>query len=400
MREWVDHVIWWHVYPLGFGGGLGKLAGWLDYPLELGANGLQLGPVFASETHGYDTVDHFRIDPRLGDDAQFDALVAACRERGLHVLLDGVFNHVGRGFQAPQSWFKGTVFEGHGSLVELDHDNPEVLAYVVRVMRHWLDRGVSGWRLDVAYGVPPAFWRAAVGQVRETHPEAWFTGEVIHGDYATWLRESGLDSITQYELWKAVWSSLNDGNLWELAWAHKRNNEVLAAGLPLTFVGNHDVTRIASKLTDERHLGHALVVLFTTGGVPSVYYGDEQGYRGVKEDRPGGDDEVRPPFPERPADFSAYGKPVFALHQRLIGMRRRHAWLVRAHTSEEHLTNTAAAFVATDGEHRLVTLLNIGDQPYGFPIPPDGLRLIETHDEDLSREVLTVPAHGWSILEG
>ncbi len=404
MREWADSVIWWHVYPLGFGGGFRRLTNWLDYAIELGANGLQLGPVFASESHGYDTTDHFRIDPRLGDEADFDRLVAACHERGLRVMLDGVFNHVGRSFQAPESWFKHdaagarAAWEGHGELIELNHDEPAVLDHVTRVMNHWLDRGADAWRLDVAYAVPPAFWRAALDRVRPAHPEAWFTGEIIQGDYEAYLRESGLDSITQYELWKAIWSSINDGNFFELAWSLKRANAVLDAGLPLTFVGNHDVTRIASKITDERHLGHALVTLLTVAGSPSIYYGDEQGFRGVKEDRAGGDDAVRPAFPERPDDLAPYGWPVFRLHQRLIGVRRRHAWLVRARTSEEHLTNTAVAFVATDGENRLVTLLNVGDEEYDFPIDTGGLRVIETHDEDTGRPAARVPAHGWSIL--
>src|SRR6188508_613052 len=103
MGGWADHAIWWHVYPLGFtdalhagpGHRLGQLVDWLDYAVELGASGLQLGPVFASGSHGYDTVDHFRVDPRLGDDADLVALVDAAHRRGLRVVLDGVFNHVG-----------------------------------------------------------------------------------------------------------------------------------------------------------------------------------------------------------------------------------------------------------------------------------------------------------------
>jgi cyclomaltodextrinase len=373
---WIDHAIWWHVYPLGFTGAWGadaggetghrltKLVDWLDYLLELGANGLQLGPVFASETHGYDTVDHFRIDPRLGDDADFDQLITAARERGIHVLLDGVFNHVGRGFGAPAHWLKGTAFEGHGALLELNHDEPEVAAHVSRVMSHWLGRGASGWRLDAAYAVPPEFWRDVLAPVREAHPDAWFVGEVIHGDYPGYLRASTLDGVTQYEIWKAIWSSLNDRNLWELAWAIERHQDVVAAGTPMTFVGNHDVTRIASKLDDERLLPHALVVLFMIGGVPSVYYGDEQAFRGVKEDRAGGDDAIRPAFPASPADLSPLGRPVFELHQRLIGIRRRHPWLVRARTEVSDLTNTTVRLTSTDGTNRLTALLNVGDDPH------------------------------------
>src|SRR3954465_16055831 len=104
---WADHAIWWQGYPLGFTGAiddptpahrLPQLESWLDYAVELGCSGLLLGPVFASQTHGYDTTDHFRIDSRLGDDDDFDALVPAAAARGLRIALDGVFNHVGRAF--------------------------------------------------------------------------------------------------------------------------------------------------------------------------------------------------------------------------------------------------------------------------------------------------------------
>jgi glycosidase len=382
--SWISYAVWWHVYPLGFGR-LRKIADWLDYAVELGANGLQLGPVFESSTHGYDTIDHFRIDPRLGSSEDFDALVAAAHARGVKVLLDGVFNHVGRGFRAAPEWFSGTVFEGHDELPELDHDNPEVLDYTVQVMEHWLGRGADGWRLDAAYAVKPAFWKAAVDRVRATHPAAWFVGEMIQGSYVEFLNDSGLDAITQYELWKAIWSSLNDGNFYELAWALKRH---ATFGLPMTFVGNHDVTRIASKLDDERHLAHALVVLFLASGVPSIYYGDEQAFRGIKEDRAGGDDAIRPPFPDSPAGLAPYGWPTYRLHERLIGIRRRHPWLAHAALTPVHLTNTALALTAEGDGQRVLALLNVGDDDYTFPVDATGLQPAS----------LTVPGHDWAIL--
>jgi glycosidase len=156
---------------------LRRLTAWLDYAVDLGASGLAMGPIFAAETHGYDTVDHFRIDSRLGDDADFDALVAAAHDRGLRVLLDGVFNHVGRGhpaFRSPATanWFvpEGddfATFEGHGGLVALNHREPAVADLVADVMNHWLSRGADGWRLDAAYAVPTEFWatRAVEGNL-------------------------------------------------------------------------------------------------------------------------------------------------------------------------------------------------------------------------------------------
>ncbi|RBY97668.1 alpha-amylase [Blastococcus sp. TF02-8] len=436
--EWVRDAVWWHVYPLGFVGAersretdrpvahrLDHLGAWLDHALELGASGLALGPVFDSETHGYDTVDHLRIDPRLGDDADFDRLLAACRERGLRLLLDGVFNHVGRGHpafravleQGPSaptaSWFRlrwpdgpwapGTEpgyddFEGHAALVALDHSAPEVEDLVVEAMTHWLDRGADGWRLDAAYAVPTTFWSRVADRVRARHPRAYLMGEVIHGDYAQVVTEGHLDSVTQYELWKAVWSSLNDGNFYELDAALTRHGQFLDRFTPYTFLGNHDVTRIASRLDDERHLAHALVVLLTTGGTPAVYAGDEHAFRGVKEDRAGGDDAVRPPFPATPAELSALGLPTYRLHQELIGLRRRHRWLHTARTRTLHLDNRQLAYeVAGDGE-RLVVVLNLDDSGADVPVRGTGATLAGA--AQVSGDRVRLAAHGWAVLAG
>ena len=222
---------------------------------------------------------------------------------------------------------------------------------------------------------------------------------MIHGDYAEYASSAGLDSVTQYELWKAIWSSLNDRNLFELAWALDRHDQFSAGCLQLqTFAGNHDVTRLASQLADERHLPHALVVLFTVVGLPSVYYGDEQAFRGVKEHRAGGDDGIRPAFPPRPADLPPHGWPVYRLHQRLIGFRRRHPWLVRSRSHVEHLTNEAIAYRCTGdaGSGEVVVLLNLGDAPYRFPVDAGSLAVADSGAP--VEDTLLVPPHNWTIL--
>ncbi len=405
---WVEHAIWWHVYPLGAVGApvrepddahephrLDRLLPWLDHVVALGANGLLLGPVFASSTHGYDTTDHYRVDPRLGTDEDLDRLVEEAHARGLRVVLDGVFNHVGaehpvvaqvltEGRDGPRAGFvrvdwdhpegpRTADFEGHRALVALNHDDPAVAAYVTDVMTHWLDRGVDGWRLDAAYAVPPAFWARVLPAVRERHPDAWVVGEVIHGDYAGVVAASGMDSVTQYELWKAVWSSLLDRNFWELDHALGRHAEFLEAFVPQTFVGNHDVTRIATQVGPEAAV-LALVVLMTVGGVPSLYYGDELGWTGLKEEREGGDDAIRPALPSSPADVDAHARDVLAVHRELVALRRRHAWLHTARTSVDELSNTRYRYTATstDGAHRLHVELDVTDAPHATVRDADG----------------------------
>lgn len=441
--DWVRHAIWWQVYPLGFTGadttgadrrpahGLARIADWLDYAVRLGASGLALGPIFDSSTHGYDTVDHFRIDPRLGVDADFDDLVARAHQRGLRILLDGVFNHVGRehpAFAAPPGegappggggapprpdWFVPTgatgpdgrpdyaTFEGHDGLVTLRHANPAVADHVTEIMNHWLDRGADGWRLDAAYAVPAEFWARVLPRVRRAHPDAYLVGEVIHGDYPDIIHRTGLDAVTQYELWKAIWSSLNDANLFELSWALERHSGFLDTFVPLTFVGNHDVTRLASRLREPRHLAHALVVLCTVGGTPSVYYADEQAFVGVKEDRAGGDDAVRPAFPAGADELAPHGWPIYRLHQDLIGLRRRHPWLYAARTRPLHLTNEQLTYETSAEGQRLLVTLNLAGDPADCPAPGAAQLLAGQADlihSGTGQALTRLPPFGWAVL--
>jgi cyclomaltodextrinase len=233
-------------------------------------------------------------------------------------------------------------------------------------------------------------------RVRERHSGLWVVGEVIHGDYADYVQRSGVDSVTQYELWKAVWSSLNDRNLFELAHALRRHGEFTRAFLPQTFVGNHDVTRLASRLTDPRHAALAVALLCTLPGVPTVYYGDEWALRGVKEDREGGDDVVRPAFPPAPERPDGEAAATEELHRRLIGVRRRNPWLAGASVGEpDVLTNDVLAFGLTGGDDVLEVVLNVGDTPAEVRLPFEGQ--LEDGDGTVTGAGARVAPHAYLI---
>lgn len=380
-----DHAIWWQIYPLGalgapirnwenspdaFAPRLRKILPWLDYAVELGCNGILFAPIFQSSTHGYDTTDYFQIDPRLGSNADFDWLISEAKSRGLSIVLDGVFNHVGvehplvKASQNdesdlvliaedgwPQHW------EGNLDLAELDHHNPAVADLVVEVMEYWLARGIAGWRLDVAYAVPVEFWAEVTDRVRQHYPDAVFLGEMIHGDYPDLIERGHLDTVTQYELWKAIWSSIKDRNFYELEHALRRHQEFSDRGLMQIFVGNHDVSRIASVVGDA---GAALAatVLFTLPGLPSVYQGDEQAFRGEKGKEEWADDALRVPIPDTPGELSDLGWWMFETYQKLIGVRRRNPWLTRATVTVVEVENEKLRYRVTGqgGEELQVTL--------------------------------------------
>ena len=343
------------------------------------------------------------------------------------MLLDGVFNHVGRAHPAfrqveaegpdadtaalfrvdwdgwsPGDPVRAEVFEGHEALVALDHDSPAVVEWVAEVMEHWLDRGVDGWRLDAAYAVPPAFWAQVLPRVRERHPDAWFLGEVIHGDAQDFVRASTVDSLTAYELWQGVWHGIADRNLFELAHAVERHAALLETFVPATFVGNHDVTRIASAIGHDL-VPHALAVLFTVGGVPSVYAGDEDGATGAKQERLGGDDAVRPelpPTPPREDDLDEAARTIRRVHQQLIGLRRREPWLVSARTDVVHTANEQLVLRSATADAAVVTVLNLADEPTTLPCADATEVVVGTGDLDPAAQTVRLESRGWAVLRG
>ena len=331
---WYEEAVFYHIYPLGLLGApemndhgqpvhrLPELRAWVDHMKACGFTALYLGPCFSSGSHGYDTEDYRRLDDRLGDNEDLKNLVSYCHENGIHVILDGVFNHTGRGFFAfcdlkynressnYKNWYcnvnfwgnneynDGFSYEnwgGHNLLPKLNLYDPGVRQYLFDTVRFWVSEfDIDGLRLDAADVLEHGFMRELRSITDSLKDDFWLLGEVIHGEYGRWVNDSMLHSVTNYAMHKALYSGHNDHNYFEIAHTVRRQREMgLGDNAHLyTFVDNHDVERIMTKLRDKRHYLPVHVLLYTLPGIPSVYYGSEFGIDGRKER--GSDASLRP----------------------------------------------------------------------------------------------------------
>lgn len=315
-----------------------RIARWSDYLQELGVGAVLINPPFESDSHGYDTRDLTRIDHRLGANADFKAVCDELHARGIRIVLDAVFNHVGRGFWAFRDvqerrwdspykdwfnisfdgdsccgdgfWYEG--WEGHFELVKLNLRNPAVVDYLLSAVRGWVDMfGIDGLRLDVAYMLDRDFMCCLHDFTRTLKPDFILIGETLHGDYNQIVNDQMLNSCTNYECYKGLYSSFNSQNMFEIAhslhrqfggdpWCIYRGKHLLS------FADNHDVPRLASILTDKSCLRPAYGVLFGMPGIPCLYYGSEWGIEGEK-DGTDGDWALRPALEEpAPNALTAY----------------------------------------------------------------------------------------------
>lgn len=330
---WYDEAVFYHIYPLGLTGApkknsygepvhrLNTLLPWISHIKEIGCNAIYIGPLFESVGHGYETTDYKKLDSRLGTNEDLTNFVAECHKQGIRVIFDGVFNHTGRDFFAFQDiknyrensrykdWYCNVNFwgnnsyndgfsyvnwGGHDLLVKLNQHNPEVRDYICDVIRFWVSEfDIDGIRLDAADVMDFNYMKALRSVANEVKPEFWLMGEVIHGDYSRWANEGTLHSVTNYMLHKALYSAHNDHNYFEIAHTIKYVNGMVGNKLKLySFVDNHDVERIYTKLKNKSHFLPVHVMLYTLPGIPSIYYGSEFGIEGKKERF--SDDSLRP----------------------------------------------------------------------------------------------------------
>ncbi len=411
--QWARDTVFYHLFPLGSTGAperndfagapsdrLRALHEWLPYLQELGVNALLLGPVLESSAHGYDTADLFTVDRRLGSNADFTAFVAACHGRGLRVVLDAVFHHVGRDFWAfrdvqargaaspYRNWFfldfagrspAGDAFsfegwDGHFDLVKLDTANPEVREHLFSAARLWFSEfGVDGLRLDAADVLEPGFQRELAAACRSVEPDCWLVGEVVHGDYRDWAGPDKLDATTNYELYKGLYSSHNDRNYFEVA--HTLKRQFGAAGIyrdcaPYTFVDNHDVPRVASILHDPAHLYPLHILLFTVPGAPSLYYGSEWGVPGQKA--PGSDAPLRPPMTPAHLERAGQHPELYGVVQRLIKLWDGQPALRYGDFQECLVASEQFVFTRTWKGETVLVAVNASGEPVTVDVPGQG----------------------------
>ncbi|HJA91877.1 MAG TPA: cyclomaltodextrinase [Candidatus Eisenbergiella merdipullorum] len=395
---WAYESVFYQIYPLGFCGApfendgvekprILKVKDWIPHIRKIGADAIYFSPVFESDTHGYNTRDFRKIDCRLGSNEDFASVCGSLHEAGIRVVLDGVFNHVGRGFWAFQDvlknrerspylnwfyinlggnsnyddglWYEG--WEGNYDLVKLNLKNEEVVQHILESVRYWVETfDIDGLRLDVAYLLDHDFVRRLRSFCDGLKKDFFLVGEILHGDYKTLVNDQMLHSCTNYECYKGLYSSFNSMNMFEINHSLMRQfgpeGWTLYKGLHLmTFVDNHDVTRVASILTNEKHLPLIYAMAFGMPGIPCIYYGSEWGAKGNKSD---GDPALRPCF-EKPVE-----NELTEFIGKLSAAKKGSKALNYGGFRSVVLTNKQCIFErAAEGE-RVLVAINADSEPY------------------------------------
>jgi len=395
---WAYERVFYQFYPLGFTGApfendgvlshrIRKVTGWIPHLKRLGIGAVYFSPVFESDTHGYNTRDYRKIDVRLGTNEDFREVCDALHDADIRVVIDGVFNHVGRGFFAfrdvqknrEQSryagwfnidwngtspcggdfWYEG--WEGNYDLVKLNLRSEEVVRYLLDSVRFWIDTfGIDGLRLDVAYLLDHDFLRRLRSETSAAKEDFFLVGEMIHGDYNSIMNDGMCHSVTNYECYKGLYSALNSMNLFEIVhsllrqfgpepWTLYRGRHLLS------FADNHDVSRLASILSNPKHVPLAYTILFGMPGIPIIYYGSEWGTKAAKSL---GDPALRPCF-----DAPEWN----ALTDHIAGLARVHnesPALWYGDFRSVVLTNRQCVFSRSFGGDRIFVAVNADENPY------------------------------------
>ena len=446
---WYDSAVFYHIYPLGLcgcphdnngetGAHFDKLNEWAEHAKRIGCNAIYIGPLFESGSHGYDTTDYRLVDRRLGTNDDFKQFVKNCHANDVKVIVDGVFNHTGRDFFAFQDikqnrensrykdWYCNVNFWGNNEyndgfsydnwggynlLAKLNLWNPEVKNYHLETVKFWVDEfDIDGIRLDAADVLDFGFMKELRSFCNGLKPDFWLMGEVIHGDYARYIGDGQhlLHSVTNYELHKGLYSGHNDHNYFEIAHTIRRefdeNGGIYKGKKLYSFVDNHDVDRLASKLNVKENMIPIYALLYFLPGIPSIYYGSEFGIEGRKEG--GNDDPLRPALNLEELEKNPPAEKLPAWIKTLSDVRKKHPAARTGRYRELMLTNRQYAFARLDETDALITAVNNDEnQSAGvwFPAPCDGTWKNAVTGEAISPEngklFVEVPPCGCVLIE-
>lgn len=461
--DWVKHAVFYQIFPDRFangdptndpanvqpwgtpptpynfmGGDLEGIRQHLDYLQELGITAVYLNPIFQSTSnHRYNTYDYFRIDPKLGTIDDFYRLRDALHQRGMRLILDGVFNHCGRGFypfhdviengvHSPYvEWFhirKFPIYPYQGrrrpnyacwwgirSLPKFNTDNPQVRQFLLNVARYWIEQGADGWRLDVPNEIDDdTFWQAFRQTVKSVNPDAYIVGE-IWKDARRWLKGDQFDGVMNYLLrdllMDFVAKDVTDAPTFATSLVRLvRRYPCEAAYAMLNLLGSHDTPRwltICGGNVRRAMLGYTL--LFTLPGAPCIYYGDEIGMAGEA------DPHCRACF-----EWSRrrWNRQIYQHVRELIALRRSSTAWRTGELDVLYAEGNALAYARWQDEELWVVVLNNGAKRWQGRLPlrkrnlPRVEALQELHTGILcavnarQTDTITVPARSATIWKG
>lgn len=452
--EWVKQAVFYQIFPDRFarsprnrlpkgiqfkpwgsppeeqgfqGGDLYGVADRLDYLKDLGINAIYLNPIFsAAANHRYNAYDYMEVDPLLGGDTALRVLLDEAHQRGIRIVLDGVFNHCGRGFWpfhhllengslSPYAdWFIVHGYPLHAypeagsrtaktapnysswwgirDLPKLNTNNPGVREYLFNVARHWLEFGIDGWRLDVPEEInDDSFWREFRQVVKGANPEAYIVGEIWHPAQRH-LQGDMFDAVMNYIITQPVLSFFGGERLnttWKHAELNLRRMDAQEFGreieamwrlydwqihfAQLNMLDSHDMPRALWLLgEDKAALRLAVLCQMTMPGAPCVYYGDEIGLSG------GGDPYCRAAFPWQKE--TGWDKDLLAFYRSVIALRMAYPALQTGNYALLQAEGNTLAYSRSLGGQSLIAAFNAGGTPVQFSISAGALRGFSAQD--------------------
>ncbi|HTX91012.1 MAG TPA: glycoside hydrolase family 13 protein [Anaerolineales bacterium] len=387
----------WNAAPTNWnfaGGDLRGIIQHLDYLLDLGINALYLNPIFLSTSnHRYNTSDYFQIDPKLGTMADFHMLLDAAHRNNLRVILDGVFNHCGRGFFAfvdvlengenspYKDWFHIHRFPldaytggdaqnylgwwNHKSLPKLNTGNPQVRDYILNVARYWIEQGTDGWRLDVPNDIDDdGFWEEFRHVVKSANRDAYLVGEIWDIN-PRWANDTHFDGLMNYPFREGLIAYLQNnensaqfGDRVDRIFAAYSRENLYAMYVPL---GSHDTERIKTMLgANLTKVKLAFLIQMAFPGAPALYYGDEIGLEGMK------DPDSRRAFPWQESDWNQELRQWVRM---LIALRKRTPSLRRGDYVRLLAVDGLYVFGRSLGEESVLVAINASDRAHQFEVP-------------------------------